>query len=263
MFYRNEPYKLTLEDQVLLNSMTESVFKSKRDVSDMHLPFIIQDNSPEFVDSIIESNDSHSRKIGLESDNFRENTSPFDTDVLGYYTYNNYTITLREKSIVAAARVLNVNADILRAIVLIHETAHHITQCPEIILWIEDWESYVKSDLDFWNNSTFMQEGSARNNHIASPEFLNCCSTLYIETVAQLFTYLVIKDLPDYLDVFEKLLSVQSANYTTFRKYIPRNEEWEVLRCMHYLRDSAYKSERNGGAPYFVRSEDLDHLLNK
>ena len=37
----------------------------------------------------------------------------------------------------------------------------------------------------------------------------------------------------------------------------------QVLRCMDYLRDSAYKSECNGGAPYFVRSEVLDYLLKK
>ena len=37
----------------------------------------------------------------------------------------------------------------------------------------------------------------------------------------------------------------------------------QVLRCMDYLRDSAYQSERKGRAPYFVRSEDLDHLLKK
>lgn len=37
----------------------------------------------------------------------------------------------------------------------------------------------------------------------------------------------------------------------------------QVLRCMHYLRDSAYQSERKGRAPHFVRSEDLDYLLKK
>lgn len=245
MYYERKPYTVTSSDESLIDALAELLFRAKRAID---LPFIVWDLSYE----------TPARVCGC----MREEDSPFDTEQLGFYTPATYTITLLEKPIASAAAKLNVDKDILRSIVLIHEIGHYITHCPADVL-LPHWKEMVESAKEFWKDSGFMLECGERRNHIADPSFLNRCSRKYIETVAQLFTYLVVREKPEHLDAFEKLASVQSGDYTAFQRF-PDIDAWHLLRAMRFVRNTDYHARTCSikDTDILVKDKDLDRLMN-
>ena len=117
----------------------------------------------------------------------------FDTEnLLGYYIPAKQEINLMELGIQWCAKALNIDVDLLREIVFIHELGHymqHKMPCYQTQEWKYDLyiRSYTPIDL---------QEGWA-----------------------QLMAAWVVKDKKDYSHVFQSLIAVQSAPYHVFKDY--------------------------------------------
>ena len=117
----------------------------------------------------------------------------FDTEnLLGYYIPAKQEINLVELGIQWCAKELNIDVDLLREIVFIHELGHymqHKMPCYQTQEWKYDLyiRSYTPIDL---------QEGWA-----------------------QLMAAWVVKDKKDYSHVFQSLIAVQSAPYHVFKDY--------------------------------------------
>lgn len=225
MYYKRQAYELTESDKVLINALAELLF-GRKDVK-IDLPFIISDlscSSPE----------------QLKGHNVTEG-SHFDTETLGYYSPDIFTISLLEEPISDAARLLNADKDILRSIVLIHEIGHYITQCPSDVLRPE-WGETVKESEGFWKGHEFMLEGERRHNHVASASIMTESSIKVLETLAQLLTFFVVRDIPEYNEVFKKMTALQSEDYTEFRSY-QSIDPWYLFRTMSLVRSIDYTNQ--------------------
>lgn len=133
----------------------------------------------------------------------------FDTEhLLGYYIPAKQEINLVELGIQWCAKELNINVDLLREIVFIHELGHymqHKMPCYQTQEWQYDLyiSSYTPIDL---------QEGWA-----------------------QLMAAWVVKDKKDYSHVFQSLVAVQSAPYQVFKDY-ERDSYRRILNSLDGLR---------------------------
>ena len=129
----------------------------------------------------------------------------FDTEnLLGYYIPEKQEINLMELGIQWCAKELNIDVDLLREIVFIHELGHymqHKMPCYQTQEWKYDLyiRSYTPIDL---------QEGWA-----------------------QLMAAWVVKDKKDYSHVFQSLIAVQSAPYHVFKDY----ERYPYRRILNSL----------------------------
>lgn len=244
-------YRLTKKDIELVEALSDVLFGKTYDVP-LALPAVFTDNSqPVKLDS---------EQKTLSGWEFEEKDSSFDTDALGYYTSADHTITLLDRVISDAATRLEVDEEILCSIVLIHEIGHYVTQCSTDALRPE-WQRMVESSHDFWKDSPFMLDCSMRSHHVASPEYLQKCSQKYIETLAQLVTYLAVKEKPAFLNVFMKLASIQTESYTAFKRYLSV-DSWGLNRAISYLRDLDYWSlSRPYLGSVYVSDSDLDRVL--
>ena len=282
MYYEIKSYELTPSDKVLVEAMSEVLFDRKN--QEVDLPFIMWDLSCESLPGLMmeresqtgspqnvseeslpkfdapqpESDKPHPEQKGLGK---AQGGSVFDSEVLGYYSPRNYTITLLEKPIADAALRLDCNPDILRSIVLMHEIGHYITQCPANVLY-PHWKNHVQSHLAFWKDSEFMLECAKRSHHVASAEFIENSSTLYLETMAQLFIHLIVRDRPEYYEVFKKLTAEQSGTYTHYLKYVNDIDAWHLERAMYYLRDTDYRNlSYKCSSPFYIKDKDLEHIF--
>ena len=133
----------------------------------------------------------------------------FDTEnLLGYYIPKKQEINLMELGIQWCAKELNIDVDLLREIVFIHELGHymqHKMPCYQTQEWKYDLyiRSYTPIDL---------QEGWA-----------------------QLMAAWVVKDKEDYSHVFQSLIAVQSAPYHVFKDY-ERDPYRRILNSLDGLR---------------------------
>lgn len=133
----------------------------------------------------------------------------FDTEnLLGYYIPAKQEINLVELGIQWCAKELNIDVDLLREIVFIHELGHymqHKMPCYQTQEWKYDLyiRSYTPIDL---------QEGWA-----------------------QLMAAWVVKDKKDYSHVFQSLVAVQSAPYQVFKDY-ERDPYRRILKSLDGLR---------------------------
>ena len=133
----------------------------------------------------------------------------FDTEnLLGYYIPEKQEINLMELGIQWCAKELNIDVDLLREIVFIHELGHymqHKMPCYQTQEWKYDLyiRSYTPIDL---------QEGWA-----------------------QLMAAWVVKDKKDYSHVFQSLIAVQSAPYHVFKDY-ERDPYRRILNSLDGLR---------------------------
>ena len=133
----------------------------------------------------------------------------FDTEnLLGYYIPEKQEINLMELGIQWCAKELNIDVDLLREIVFIHELGHymqHKMPCYQTQEWKYDLyiRSYTPIDL---------QEGWA-----------------------QLMAAWVVKDKEDYSHVFQSLIAVQSAPYHVFKDY-ERDPYRRILNSLDGLR---------------------------
>jgi hypothetical protein len=225
MYYKRQSYTLTDSDKVLIKSLAKLLFHGKD--TKIELPFIVLDSSCKSPKQ-------------FKSPQAIENTS-FDTELLGYYSPNIFTISLLEEPISDVARLLNVDKDILRSIVLIHEIGHYITQCPEYVLHPR-WEEMIKSRERFWKDSEFMLEGVRRDNHVASAAIMTKSSRKLLETLAQLLTYFVVREVPEYEEVFNRMTAHQTRDYTEFRAY-QNNDPCYLFRTMSLVRGIDYRNQ--------------------
>ena len=244
-------YRLTVADKELVKSLSDVLFGKTAPVQ-LALPDVFVENTQPVK--------SYSDLKSLSGREFKEKDASFDTDAMGYYTPADYTVTLLYKVISDVASRLEVNEDILRSIVLVHEIGHYVTQCSADALR-PDWQDMVKSSCDFWKDSPFMLDCCKKNHHVASPEYLQNCSKKYIETLAQLVTYLAVKEKPAFLNVFMKLASVQTESYTAFKQYLSI-DSWEFKRAVSYMRSLDYlnQSRPDMGCMY-VSDRDLQMIL--
>lgn len=133
----------------------------------------------------------------------------FDTEnLLGYYIPAKQEINLMELGIQWCAKGLNIDVDLLREIVFIHELGHymqHKMPCYQTQEWKYDLyiRSYTPMDL---------QEGWA-----------------------QLMDAWVVKDKKNYSHVFQSLIAVQSAPYHVFKNY-ERDPYQRILNSLDGLR---------------------------
>ena len=133
----------------------------------------------------------------------------FDTEnLLGYYIPEKQEINLMELGIQWCAKELNIDVDLLREIVFIHELGHymqHKMPCYQTQEWKYDLyiRSYTPMDLH--------------------------------EGWAQLMDAWVVKDKKDYSHVFQSLIAVQSAPYHVFKDY-ERDPYRRILNSLDGLR---------------------------
>lgn len=157
-------------------------------------------------------------------ENRDDNGNLFDTEnLLGYYIPSSQEIVLLEQGIQWFAARFSVNADLLREIVFIHEIGHymqHKMPCYQTHEWDDELyhDSYSPIDL---------QEGWA-----------------------QLMDAWVVKNEKRYSDVFNTLVSKQSAPYLVFRNY-------EQYKCRYILQ--SLDGLRQLNCPATI--EDWDRLL--
>ena len=133
----------------------------------------------------------------------------FDTEnLLGYYIPAKQEINLMELGIQWCAKELNIDVDLLREIVFIHELGHymqHKMPCYQTQEWKYDLyiRSYTPIDLH--------------------------------EGWAQLMDAWVVKDKKNYSHVFQSLIAVQSAPYHVFKNY-ERDPYRRILNSLDGLR---------------------------
>lgn len=123
-------------------------------------------------------------------------------NVLGEYIAEKQEIILYGRAIAKASLELDVDENILRAVVLIHELGHYITHAhPLNGITEESFDNVLFSRSD--------------------PDFLEC--------IAQLFAYWATKEDGQYNshDVFDKLASKQSGPYKVYLKYV--NESPKII----------------------------------
>lgn len=123
-------------------------------------------------------------------------------NVLGEYIAEKQEIILYGCAIAKASLELDVDENILRAVVLIHELGHYITHAhPLNGITEESFDNVLFSRSD--------------------PDFLEC--------IAQLFAYWATKEDGQYNshDVFDKLASKQSGPYKVYLKYV--NESPKII----------------------------------
>lgn len=139
----------------------------------------------------------------------KENEFSFDTDkLLGYYIPSKQEIRLLEIGIQCCARHLNVDVDLLREIVMIHELGHymqHKMHCYHTKEWDDVLYNASYSPID-------LQEGWA-----------------------QLMDAWVVKDEKAYFDVFNALVAVQSEPYKVYKNY-ECDSYRRILRSLDGLR---------------------------
>ena len=149
------------------------------------------------------------RSFKLVDNHDEEEVNLFDTEsLLGYYIPEKQEINLMELGIQWCAKELNIDVDLLREIVFIHELGHymqHKMPCYQTQEWKYDLyiRSYTPIDL---------QEGWA-----------------------QLMAAWVVKDKKDYSHVFQSLIAVQSAPYHVFKDY-ERDPYRRILNSLDGLR---------------------------
>ena len=149
------------------------------------------------------------RSFKLVDNHDEEEVNLFDTEsLLGYYIPEKQEINLMELGIQWCAKELNIDVDLLREIVFIHELGHymqHKMPCYQTQEWQYDLyiSSYTPIDL---------QEGWA-----------------------QLMAAWVVKDKEDYSHVFQSLIAVQSAPYHVFKDY-ERDPYRRILNSLDGLR---------------------------
>ena len=149
------------------------------------------------------------RSFKLVDNHVEDEGDLFDTEsLLGYYIPAKQEINLMELGIQWCAKELNIDVDLLREIVFIHELGHymqHKMPCYQTQEWKYDLyiRSYTPIDL---------QEGWA-----------------------QLMAAWVVKDKEDYSHVFQSLIAVQSAPYHVFKDY-ERDPYRRILNSLDGLR---------------------------
>lgn len=243
MYYTRQTYTLTDSDKTLIKALAKLLFN--REDAAMDLPFIVLDSS--------------SRSPELLKGHKITEGSHFDTETLGYYSPDIFTISLLEEPVSDAARLLNADPDILRSIVLIHEIGHYITQCPMDVLR-PGWEDIVKEGEEFWKDNEFMLSGERKYNHIASATIMNESSRKLLETLAQLLTHFVVRDIPEYDEVFKKMTALQTEDYTEFKSY-QDIDPWYLFRTMSLVRSIDYTNQTMQLAtPTFAKERHLKWL---
>ena len=165
-------------DSVLLNKLQEILSGANLTLGEMPDVYISYELPRSF--KLVDSHDEDEGDL-------------FDTEnLLGYYIPEKQEINLMELGIQWCAKELNIDVDLLREIVFIHELGHymqHKMPCYQTQEWKYDLyiRSYTPIDL---------QEGWA-----------------------QLMAAWVVKDKEDYSHVFQSLIAVQSAPYHVFKDY--------------------------------------------
>ena len=133
----------------------------------------------------------------------------FDTEnLLGYYIPAKQEINLVELGIQWCAKELNIDVDLLREIVFIHELGHymqHKMPCYQTQEW--KYDLYIRS----------------------------CTPIDLHEGWAQLMDAWVVKDKKNYSHVFQSLIAVQSAPYHVFKNY-ERDPYRRILNSLDGLR---------------------------
>ena len=85
-------------------------------------------------------------------------------------------------------------------------------------------------------------EGERRHNHVASASIMTGSSRKVLETLAQLLTFFVVRDIPEYNEVFKKMTALQSEDYTEFRSY-QSIDPWYLFRTMSLVRSIDYTNQ--------------------
>lgn len=270
MFYKKETYILTHADKSLVNSLSEYLF-GEPDSSQITLPFIILDC---FLEPVPIKRHPWLEKEGTRKKNSRETlmnqlierqgkeTSVFDIEMMGKYTPDDYTITLFDRAISANAYLLDVDETDLRAITLIHLLSHYIIHCPFRVLE-PHWDESVTLLLHLLEEKDIETRFLKMDFHIASPDYLRMCSQDLIETLAQLQTYLIVKDKPEFHDILFRLAEIQSDTYSKFREDLDTDFS-EFRLAMSLIRHFEYVNKIMPDIkPAYPTLDNLDNILKK
>lgn len=185
-------YSYDYSDSVLLKKLQEILSGANLTLGEMPDVYITYELPPSF--KLVDNHDGGDL---------------FDTEnLLGYYNPAKQEINLMELGIQWCAKELNINVDLLREIVFIHELGHymqHKMPCYQTQEW--EYDLYIRSypPID-------LQEGWA-----------------------QLMDAWVVKDEKDYSHVFQSLVAVQSAPYHVFKDY-ERDPYRRILNSLDGLR---------------------------
>jgi hypothetical protein len=268
MYYVKEQYRLTDSDRFLLSIFSGYLF-GERKSSNILLPYIEIDRSlePELVkqNPWVESADGERFNL-LRKDFFasrNENDGFFDMEKMGCYIPETFSITLYDRAIAANASLLDVNEDLLGALVLIHMLAHYVTQCPKGVLVTPFWKEETRICLALMENNGCDTKFIKMQYHVAAPEYFRKCSEGYLETIAQLLIYFALRYDQEFLELFTKLSDVQSENYRRYRDFVDATlDDFEV--AISLARNADYINnlwpEIN---PKYVVYEDIVPILKK